>query len=247
MNAVTCATWIKRGIAKAHPDRIKLTDDELGKLLKSSSNKREEKGDDEDDDESGDEQKEQTESSSPQKKTDLDTIESKYDLENYDDEEDDDGGGGNDVDVLGMASLSFYDSNKHDPYLRGKDTEEDDSDDEIHPDDNLVVVGKAHDDFFSLEVYVSNMRQGLLYCHHDISLTTCPLAIEWIGYDPGDSSVGNLVAVGNMTPDIELWDVDVINCVEPAFVLAGQQTDVCEFLLFYLYSKIVSRTSHIKA
>jgi periodic tryptophan protein 1 len=220
MNAVTCLTWIKRGVAKEHPDTVKLTDEELSALLQSSGKLKSNDSDDEGDDK----EDSQGTSSNPTVENDngMDTLETKYNLDHYDDDDDDD-----DVEngALSMAGLSFYDSNQQDPYLKKEEKDsDDDSDETIRPDDNLIALGKVHEDYFTLEVWVSNSSDGSLYCHHDTVLSNCPLAIEWVGFDSGDENPlsGNLVAIGSMAPDIELWDIDVVNTLEPAFVLKGE-------------------------
>lgn len=48
------------------------------------------------------------------------------------------------------------------------------------------------------------------------------MTLEWLNYDPGEAQRGNLVAIGSMSPIIDVWDVDVIDSIEPAFSL-GQK------------------------
>jgi len=217
MNAVTCLTWVPRGVAKAHPDTIRLPEDELKELMDSVGRAAEaENSSDEVD--SGDEK--------PRKKSAVsdavkDSLETRYSLDDYDEDDDDD----NEEVGLNITGLSVFPSNQQDPYLSKDDQSSDDESDlGISPDDSLIALCKVHGEFFSLEVWVTNVADGSLYCHHDTILSSCPLAIERIGFDPGESNSAsaNLVAIGNMTPNIELWDLDVVNTIEPAFSLKGK-------------------------
>ncbi len=150
-----------------------------------------------------------------------DDIDSRYNLEHYDDEEEEQDGSS-----FAMGNLASFPSVRDDPNLKGEleDLDKEEIEDlEISPDDNLIAVGKVRDGFYNLEVYVYNAQQGVLFCHHDVLLGNFPLCMEWVGYDPGEHSQGNFLAMGSMTPHIELWDLDVVNTLEPTFVLEGKE------------------------
>lgn len=66
---------------------------------------------------------------------------------------------------------------------------------------------------------VYNEDEGSLYVHHDLLLPSFPLCFEWLDYEPGQTGKGSLCAVGSMSPIIEVWDLDVVNCLEAAFTL----------------------------
>ena len=65
---------------------------------------------------------------------------------------------------------------------------------------------------------------GNLYTHHDVMLPAIPLCVEWFDTRPNKATeFGNFAAVGTMDPDIELWDLDVVDNMYPAAIL-GQSS-----------------------
>lgn len=61
-----------------------------------------------------------------------------------------------------------------------------------------------------------------MYVHHDIMLPAFPLCLAWLDCDPrGGSERANLCAVGTMDPGIEIWDLDVLDAVEPVACLGA--------------------------
>ena len=127
------------------------------------------------------------------------------------------------VDVEGLEAMGFGDGAFADPTNDDYDSEADDV--KISPDDAMVVVAKTEDDFASLEIHVYDTKSGNLFVHHDIPLPAFPLCLAHgqIAMD-GSSSGGNFCAVGTFEPGIEIWNLDVLNALEPSCVLGGEDT-----------------------
>lgn len=154
-----------------------------------------------------------------------------YNLDDYDDEPLDENGDSH-ATFGNVRSLAYHAPNEHDPYLElpegdGSDAEEREEL-QIYPTDNLLCAGKVEDEVAHLEIYVYEDEADNLYVHHDIMLPAVPLCTEWIDVLVGDAKNGktnaNFVAVGTMEPDIELWDLDVVDSMYPNAILgeAGQ-------------------------
>lgn len=152
-----------------------------------------------------------------------------YNLENYDDEPDEPLNNGSGMGMFGnVKSLAYYDSNKDDPYItlkdEGEEEDEDREDLQILATDNLILSAKVEDEMAHLEVYVYEDEADNLYVHHDIMLPAIPLAVEWLDMPvnkagTGQDVTGNFVAIGTMDPDIEIWDLDTIDCMYPNAIL----------------------------
>lgn len=132
-----------------------------------------------------------------------------------------------------VKSLAYHQPNEEDPYLVMPEDEEDEERDELQilPTDNLLLAGKVEDEVAHLEVYVYEDQADNLYVHHDIMLPAIPLCIEWldipVGKNTEQRTSGNFVAVGTMESDIEIWDLDVVDCMYPNAILGqgGHEED----------------------
>ena len=154
-----------------------------------------------------------------------------YDLDHYDSDALD--ADGETMAMFGNAkSLAYHDSNADDPYITLQDNEEEDEEREelqILATDNMLVAAKVEDEVAHLEIYVYEDEADNLYVHHDIMLPAIPLCVEWldlaVGKGPIEPSVkANFVAVGTFDPDIEIWDLDTVDCMYPNAIL-GQGGD----------------------
>ena len=235
MNITSCLTWVRRGVPKKHPDRVKLAPFELQKLLadhSANAAKSDERDEGNDTEVSSDEGSEEIDESNvlsktsrnenveiaPQQMSDNESdndFEKRYDMDNYDD-------GDNEAQTKSTGASLFH--GKADPYMNIDESDDSEAGDyEVADDDNMIAVGKVSGEYCNLQVWIYNANDKSFYCHHDLMLPSFPLALEWLDFDPGEKEPGNLVAVGNMEPDIDIWDLDVIETVEPVCSLVGMK------------------------
>ncbi|KAK9448177.1 WD40-repeat-containing domain protein [Limtongia smithiae] len=169
--------------------------------------------------------------------TEIDDDLKEYDLENYDNEPE------TDKQSLSMFSniknLAYYKSNDEDPYIILPKNEEgeviDDLDEEereelqILDSDSLLLVAKTEDNLSHVDVYVYETSEANLYVHHDILLPSFPLCVEWLDIRVGRSRTeenqqGNFVAIGTFEPNIEIWNLDVVDEMYPDAILGNSET-----------------------
>lgn len=159
---------------------------------------------------------------------DDDEFERRYGLNNYDEEDPDevqDTGRREDE----LANLTVYGDNEQDPYLdrdAGVDDDEEDKDNFLIRDvDNLLLIGHVETNMSVLEVHVYNHED--LYVHHDIVLPAYPLAFEWLDFDSNlGETRSNYLACGDMTSEISIWNLDIVNQLEPTHKLTGHEDAV---------------------
>uniref|UniRef100_A0A0B7BL11 Uncharacterized protein n=1 Tax=Arion vulgaris TaxID=1028688 RepID=A0A0B7BL11_9EUPU len=247
-NIVPCLVWVKQGCAKQNPDKVTLNKEDLQRIIKKTHNELEDNENESEDETtrngeevskaSEDEEfqsalrkannmaaslKRKHQHAEKRKHTDgndeqEDDIIKKYGLDDYDNED-------LPTDVsLGVGGLTPFASNDEDPYITLKnDVDSDDEDFVLKPTDNLLTIGRVTEEAAVLEVHIYNEELNNLFIHHDYILPTIPLVLEWLDYDVADGQIGNFVAMGTMEPDIGIWDLDVVDSLEPVAVLQGRK------------------------
>lgn len=165
-------------------------------------------------------------------RSELDDDLKEYDLEHYDDDVAEDAG--DTMAMFGNKNLVFHENDEDDPYLTMPATEEEEDEEreelQILATDNLVLAGRIEDEVAHLEVYVYEDEADNLYVHHDIMLPAIPLTVEWLDLPVGKAAgtgdgKGNFVAIGTMDPDIEIWNLDVVDSMYPDAVLGQGAAD----------------------
>lgn len=148
-----------------------------------------------------------------------------------------------------LNTLAVFSSNRDDPYLAADDDAcaafdaEEMHDLTMRPTDALVIAAKSGEDASHLEVHLleddpaesedDSQYRPHFFMHHDVVLPTLPLctAVTSLARPAGEGSGNesdrlNLVAVGCFTPGIEIWDIDLVNVLEPFAVLGGYQDEM---------------------
>ena len=110
-----------------------------------------------------------------------------------------------------------------DPELDAEEAEEAKQDLTISPSDILFVVANTADEISTLEVYLYDEPEDNLYVHHDLMIPSFPLCTEWIERSVGHQSNGNFIAVGTVDPEIEIWDLDLLDSPLPAAILGSKK------------------------
>ncbi|PIN18246.1 hypothetical protein CDL12_09074 [Handroanthus impetiginosus] len=254
---IAAISWVPKGVSKSVPNKAEPpSKEEIEEYLKSGVLEIPDEGENEEDPENVDvDTSKQDEelahalaaadalgkgSTSSKMETDsLTDALKELDMDRYDEEDD-----GVELFGSGLGSL-YYPSNDMDPYL--KDQDDDDSEEEeditIKPEDAVIVCARNEDDVSHLEVWIlEDPRNGdsNMYVHHDIVIPAFPLCTAWLDCPLKGGEKGNFIAVGSMDPAIEIWDLDIMDEVQPSAVLGGiiekkkKGKKVCYFVSTYL-------------
>ena len=149
-------------------------------------------------------------------------------MDAYDDEDGDEDmnrilGGGN-------PGMAYYANPEDDPYLSKANEADDESDSEnmeFRESDLLIAAARNEEDISHLEIWVyeeadEQVPDGNIYVHHSLLLPAFPLCVAWGSCDPLSGTVsGNFMAVGSFEPGIEIWNLDMLDTVEPTVTLGG--------------------------
>ncbi|KAK0730628.1 WD40-repeat-containing domain protein [Lasiosphaeris hirsuta] len=256
MSMITATAWVPRGFAAPFPTKYAFDEEEFERIAALAKLQLDDAHEDLEEAEAeaqatgngvkagaGAESevkpsKKKSKKSKQQDDIELDDDLKEYNLESYDDDdENEEQGVGQNMGMFGnVKTLAFYDSNKDDPYITLKDDLNDDEEEreelQILATDNLLLSAKIEDELAHLEVYVYEDEADNLYVHHDIMLPAIPLCIEWLDISVGKAgvskdSVANFVAIGTFDPDIEIWDLDTVDCMYPNAIL-GQGGNIEE-------------------
>mmetsp|Transcript_27650 Transcript_27650/g.38984 ORF Transcript_27650/g.38984 Transcript_27650/m.38984 type:complete len:508 (+) Transcript_27650:21-1544(+) len=245
---LSSVAWVPKGASKAVPKREPLdlalqdpaNEDDMDEdaMVEEALNQgfdEEEEG--ENDEKTSENQKE--ENMQPEEELDEDArIVKQYNLDDYDQEEDN---VGKRLLTAGLQEIVNV-SNQEDPYLNDKIAEDDDLSDiedlTIRPTDCVLVGVHSEEDVNHLDVYIYEEQEDNLYVHHDVLLGAFPLCVEWVACNPKSSSIsdttnnnttapstGSFAAVGTFEPCIEIWDLDVLDAVEPMATLGGAKQE----------------------
>lgn len=212
---ITSLSWIPRGAARSRPVRYELSQEEYIRVKQLASQEENELNDEE-------EYTSNAVIAEEMNDEDVDTSDlpaelrmDEYDNDDYDMNEGSDDDQGFEVMPEGNAAIAL-DTDSED---------EDAEDDEIRPTDTLMAVAITEDEYSHMEIHLLT-DDGNLYVHHDITLPEFPLCVSWLDCPPhqnngGQSTVGNYIAVGTFDPAIEIWNLDVLDPLEPTATLGN--------------------------
>lgn len=246
MSMTLATTWVRRGVAAQSPIKYEVDEAELGRISKLARLQLEDAQEDlniaqattaqdPESEGSGNEKDAQTDATVQVDATGQEDDLKEYNLDDYDADQPDEKVGkfamfGN------VRSLAYHNPGEDDPYLvlpeGGNESDDDRQELQILPSDNLILAAKVEDEVAHLEVFVYEDDADNLYVHHDIMLPAVPLCVEWIdvpvGNDPVKRQNGNFVAVGTMSPEIEIWDLDVVDSMYPNAILSQEPSEAQE-------------------
>ncbi len=76
-------------------------------------------------------------------------------------------------------------------------------------------------------MYVYEQELNNLFVHHEIMMSAFPLDIQWLrvslgSISSGSPAKGNYAIVGSFLPEIEIWNLDLTEAIQPDVLLGGE-------------------------
>ncbi|KAJ8315269.1 hypothetical protein KUTeg_007419 [Tegillarca granosa] len=215
MNVIPCLTWVRRGVSKNTPDRFELLYlCFIYKQVQWAGQVRKIDDETEDIDEDNDNEIEEDEPNKNSSKNE------KLGKRKHDDEEEEDAeGAGHDIDdIAAKYGLDDYDNDDQDKgnFLQGIGHLVYHADDEDDP--YITLKGERHVFYV---IYFKQMDSDEE--DFEIKATDNIIVAGRAKKDACSLEIhGSFVAVGSMEPTIEIWDLDVVDSLEPVAVLGAK-------------------------
>ncbi|RLN89875.1 hypothetical protein BBJ28_00019579 [Nothophytophthora sp. Chile5] len=251
---ISALAWVPKGASQRMPEKLKLTEQEMQMLRQAATEEEADEHDAMEAAMAEEDAEEEAAAAAKEQEgaaADSDGLPASFKMDEYDDEDDDAainnyiGNSGAIEEGVEEEETSGDDDEAQQPDNDGNvamedDEEEEEEDDElemdkedveIRPTDAVVLVANTEEDFSNLEVQVYDDETGSLYVHHEINLPAFPLCLAWmdcapVPLDPSKGPVdGSFVAVGTFKSGIEIWNLDVLDVLEPAVTLGGEEND----------------------
>jgi periodic tryptophan protein 1 len=110
---------------------------------------------------------------------------------------------------------------------------------ELAEDDIELLAINCEDNLTTLQVWVYEESEKNLFLHHDILLSSFGICLEWMGIN------GSHAAVGTFDPFIEIWDLDVMDPLNPIGTLkkGGHRGPVMSLAWNQQYTNILASGS----
>lgn len=224
---ITSLSWVPRGVARQRPIRYELTPEEYQRVRSLAQEEEKQNRDEEEEDKQRMLRADVAiEEENLKSSVDVTELPAELDMEHYDDDEYDNIEDGEE----GDGNLYGFQQQGDNVILDEFDSDDEDAEDnEVRPTDALLAVAMTEDEYSHLEIQLLS-EDGNLYVHHDIALPDFPLCLAWtdcppfLAPDQSQVSVGNFMAVGTFDPVIEIWNLDVLDPLEPTATLGAKTT-----------------------
>ena len=248
---ISSIVWVPQGACQERPSKFIPSEKEMSAMSAMSEehhfqNENEHNDNDEHDDE---EEDDDAEVMMEDMELGDDGLPKSFAMNNYDEEEEE---AALHEEELTDMELEENMDNLNDDDLDAMANDDPDFEDlEIRKTDRLILVANTEEEFSTLEVQIYDESEGSLYVHHEITLPAFPLCMTWLNCHPDtntQSDSGSYVAVGTFKAGIEIWNLDVLDVLEPSAVLGGEQnTDLRKVALTQGEMKEGSHTDAVMA